>query len=228
MTSVANRVLIVEDDVDVAQVAKAYLDREGFDVEVAKDGPSGLRAAAERPPALVVLDWMLPELDGLTVLDRLRRERHVPVILLTAKTEEADRIAAFEHGADDYVPKPFSPRELVARVRAVLRRSGAEDTYDGGIVTHGGLELDPSRRTARFEGKSVALTTLEFDLLHTLARSPGRVFTRSDLLDRVWGEDFYGVERVVDVHVSNLRQKLARFGGDALVDTVRGVGYTLR
>lgn len=218
------RILIVEDDPDVVRVASAYLTREGFDVEIARDGETGLARALEAPPALVVLDRMLPGMDGLEVLRRLRAEARTPVILLTARTEEGDRIAGLEAGADDYVPKPYSPRELVARVRAVLRRVGAP-SEERPVVLVGPLRVDPNRRSVTAHGRQVALTTLEFDLLYTLAAAPGRVFTRGELLDRVWGEDFVGVDRVVDVHLSNLRQKLHEVHGDALLETVRGVGY---
>ena len=223
----AQRVLIVEDDPDVVQLARAYLEREGFVVEARLDGLSGLEAALERPPELIVLDWMLPHLDGIGFLGRLRRESRTPVILLTARTEESDRVLGLELGADDYVPKPFSPRELVARVKAVLRRtSGPEEEAEGTLV-HAGIELSPRYRTASYYGSPLPLTTLEFELLRVLLQAPGRVFTRSELLDRVWGADFTGVDRVVDVHVSNLRQKLTAAGAGAKPVSVRGVGYKI-
>jgi DNA-binding response OmpR family regulator len=226
--TVAQTVLIVEDDADVVRVARAYLERDGFEVAVESDGESGLRRALADPPALVVLDWMLPRMSGLEVLRELRRERSTPVILLTARTDELDRVIGLEVGADDYVVKPFSPRELVARVRAVLRRSeGAIAERSDEVVEHGGLRLDVTRRLASVGGQELSLTTLEFDLLHALARAPGRVFGREDLIERVWGPDFDGVDRVVDVHVSNLRQKLAAVGAEGLLRTVRGVGYAL-
>ena len=221
------RVLVIEDDVDVVRVVRAYLERDGFEVRSESDGESGLRSATADPPDLVVLDWMLPRLDGRTVLERLRRTSRVPVILLTARTEESDRVLGLEIGADDYVTKPFSPRELVARVRAVLRRNVREpDDADAAIVL-GDLTVDPSSRRVTVRDETVPLTTLEFDLLLTLARAPQRVFTRDELVDRVWGPEATGVGRVVDVHVSNLRQKLVAAGADGLVRTVRGVGYAL-
>lgn len=221
-----SRILLVEDDADAAQVVSAYLTREGYAVEVAHDGAAGLQAALTAPPALVVLDWMLPGVAGPEFLTALRRAQRTPVIMLTARSEESDRIVGLELGADDYVVKPFSPRELVARVRAVLRRSQAREVAEADeAVEHRGLRVDPLQRQASFAGREVELTTLEFDLLFALARAPGRVFSRNDLIERVWGPDFGGVDRVVDVHVSNLRQKLASVGADALLVTVRGVGY---
>lgn len=221
-----SRILVVEDDADAAQVVSAYLTREGYAVEVAHDGAAGLQAALTAPPALVVLDWMLPGVAGPEFLTALRRAQRTPVIMLTARSEESDRIVGLELGADDYVVKPFSPRELVARVRAVLRRSQAREVAEADeAVEHRGLRVDPLQRQASFAGREVELTTLEFDLLFALARAPGRVFSRNDLIERVWGPDFTGVDRVVDVHVSNLRQKLASVGAGALLVTVRGVGY---
>ncbi len=221
----AQRILIVEDDPDVIRVARAYLEREGFTVEAAQDGLAGLHAALERPPTLIILDWMLPHLDGLAFLERLRNAQRTPVIMLTARTEEGDRVVGLELGADDYISKPFSPRELVARVRAVLRRVKPSERDDGEVIAHRGLQIDPRQRTVERDGRRAELTTLEFDLLHALAGAPGRVFSRDELLDRVWGQDFAGVDRVVDVHISNLRHKLADIDADALLGTVRGVGY---
>ena len=220
-----SRILVVEDDADAALVVSAYLSREGYEVTVANDGATGLRLARQAPPALIVLDWMLPGLGGPEFITALRREQRTPIIMLTARSEESDRVVGLELGADDYVVKPFSPRELVARVRAVLRRSKASDLAEGEAVEHRGLRVDPLQRLATFAGRDVDLTTLEFELLHAMARAPGRVFSRSDLIERVWGPDFAGVDRVVDVHVSNLRQKLARVGAEELLVTVRGVGY---
>ena len=220
------KILLIEDDRDIVRVVRAYLEREGFTVEVAPDGPSGLNAVLASPPALVILDWMLPGLSGLEVLRRLRRETYMPVIMLTARTEEADRVLGLELGADDYVSKPFSPRELVARVRAVLRRPGSAPGSENTPRTLGPLLIDPAKRTVRRAGVPVEVTTLEFDLLTTLTDQPGRVFSRDELLTRVWGADFTGVDRVVDVHVSNLRRKLeATPEHPTLLLTVRGVGY---
>lgn len=218
------RILIVEDDPDIVRVVKAYLQREGFVTEVAWDGEAGLASALAAPPALIVLDWMLPKLDGEAFMQRLRPAQTTPVVMLTARGEEDDRLHGFALGADDYLPKPFSPRELVARVLAVLRRSGVGEALPTPFE-RGSLRIDPLKRCARFAGKEVELTTLEFNLLHTLAAQPGRVWRRDELLDRVWGRDFTGVDRVVDVHVSNLRAKLERVCGPPLLLTIRGVGY---
>ncbi len=221
------RVLVVEDDTDTAHVVRAYLERDGFEVEVARDGVTGLECALSDRPDLVVLDWMLPGLDGLSFLRALRRDGALPVIMLTARTEEGDRIAGLEAGADDYVAKPFSPRELSARVRAVLRRAPVGQEAPRVPIEIGGLRIDGARRSVDVHGRALELSALEFDLLATLAGAPGRVFTRDELIERVWGPDFTGVDRVVDVHVSNLRQKLEGAGARGLVGTVRGVGYRL-
>jgi len=223
----SERILVVEDDRDAAEVVRAYLEREGYEVAVERDGVAGLASAVARPPALIVLDWMLPGQSGAEFLRQLRRVHRTPVIMLTARGEESDRVVGLELGADDYVTKPFSPRELVARVRAVLRRTSPRQEPTERPVEHAGLVVDPARRIVSFAGAELPLTTMEFDLLHTLTTSPGRVFRRNELLERVWGADFEGVDRVVDVHVSNLRQKLATVGADALLVTVRGVGYKL-
>ena len=220
----SERILIVEDDPDIVRVVEAYLQREGFATDVASDGAAGLAAALATPPALIVLDWMLPQLDGEAFMRRLRPVQNTPVVMLTARGDETDRLQGFALGADDYLPKPFSPRELVARVRAVLRRAGTEPVLPAAF-DRGALRIDPLRRCVSFAGRGVELTTLEFDLLHALAAQPGRVWRRDELLDRVWGRDFTGVDRVVDVHVSNLRAKLERVCDPPLLLTIRGVGY---
>jgi DNA-binding response OmpR family regulator len=224
---VGRTILIVEDDPDVVRVARAYLEREGYAVLVESDGEAGLQRARTARPDLVVLDWMLPGVSGLDVLRRLRTEGAVPVVMLTARTDEADRVLGLELGADDYLSKPFSPRELVARVGAVLRRTGVAAATEP-VMRHGALEVDVAARTARVAGQDVDLTTLEFDLLRAFAAAPGRVYRREELIERVWGGAYDGNDRVVDVHVSNLRQKLADAHGGDLIRTVRGVGYALR
>lgn len=222
------RILVVEDDDGIVRAVRAYLERAGFEVSVASDGLQGLHQALAEPPTLIVLDWMLPGLDGLEFMRRLRREQRTPVIMLTARTEENDRIVGLELGADDYVTKPFSPRELVARVKAVLRRAEPSDEGDPDRLVTGPLVIDLARRTVSREGVPLDLTVLEFNLLHTLASQPGRVFSRDELLSRVWGADFSGVDRVVDVHISHLRQKLeVDSETPGLVVTVRGIGYKL-
>jgi two-component system, OmpR family, alkaline phosphatase synthesis response regulator PhoP len=216
-------VLIVEDDPDIIQIVKTYLEKDGFSVEVAKDGFTGLDKALREPPTLIILDWMLPGLDGITLLQRLRKEQQTPVIMLTAKTEEVDHLKGLAL-ADDYVTKPFSPRELVARVKAVLRRG--ESVAD--IFRLGTIIIDTAKRTAWRGDEKLDLTTLEFNLLFTFAQQPERVFSRDELLERVWGRDFAGIDRVVDVHVSNLRQKLEPNPEQPQwLLTVRGVGYKL-
>ncbi|MDQ3398056.1 MAG: response regulator transcription factor [Deinococcota bacterium] len=218
------RILLIEDDPDIARVVETYLRRSGFEVEVVYDGPSGLARALAAPPALIVLDLMLPGLDGFELLKRLRPTLATPVIMLTARGEAEDRLQGFEHGADDYVPKPFHPPELVARVKAVLRRAQPERTDERLEV--GDLSIDPGKRTVTRAGEALDLTAVEFDLLLVFAANPGRVFRRDDLLDRVWGRDFVGVDRVVDVHVSNLRQKLEPDPGNPrYLLTLRRVGY---
>jgi DNA-binding response OmpR family regulator len=217
------RVLLVEDDCDIVRIVQAYLLRDGFRVEVAQDGRQGLASALAAPPDLIVLDWMLPGLDGLSFMQRLRREQRTPVIMLTARSEEADRVLGLELGADDYITKPFSPRELVARIKAVLRRL---QITPAATLQLGGLVISPEKRTVHRHGEPIALTAREFDLLQTLARQPERVFSRDELLARVWGADFAGVDRVVDVHISNLRQKLEPDPErPRWLLTVRGVGY---
>ena len=217
-------ILVIDDEPSVREIASAYLKRHGFEVNTASNGLDGLRLALETNPALIVLDIMLPVIDGLEVLKRLRLERSLPVLLLSARGDEFDRVLGLELGADDYLTKPFSPRELVARVKAVLRRSG----MDSSGLRHGALRLDPLTRAVTLEGRTVELSALEFDLLGALMRSPGRVFKRDELIASVWNEDFSGVDRVVDVHISSLRRKL---GDDAerprFVATVRGIGYRL-
>jgi two-component system alkaline phosphatase synthesis response regulator PhoP len=229
MSKPAQRILIVEDDPDIVRVVRTYLEGAGYRVDTALDGITGLTLALDSCPNLIVLDWMLPGLDGLEFMKRLRREQRTPVIMLTARSEESDRIAGLDIGADDYVSKPFSPRELVARVKAVLRRDEMLTGRPQDPIKRASLVIDPSSRSVTVSGRELELTTLEFDLLYTLASQAGRVFRRDELLERVWGGDFGGVDRVVDVHISNLRQKLegASPGMPALM-TVRGVGYKFR
>lgn len=226
----ATRVLIVEDEAAMADLVRGYLAAEGMDVAVTGDGPSGIEAVRERRPDVVILDVMLPGLDGFEVLRRIRTFSDAFVIMLTARAEEVDRIVGLSVGADDYLVKPFSPRELVARVKALLRRPRAVGgDRSGRSLELGDLVVDEPTRTATLRGDPVTLTTIEFDLLLTLAQEPGVVFSRQKLLDRVWGMDYVGDDHVVDVHLGNLRRKL---GEDAarprFIETVRGAGYRLR
>ncbi|MBN1402688.1 MAG: response regulator transcription factor [Anaerolineae bacterium] len=215
------KILVVDDEYAVRELVRAYLEREGYQVETAADGPTGLRAARTLQPDVLVLDIMLPGLDGLDLLAQLRRESNAYVILLTARAEETDVVVGLSLGADDYVTKPFSPRELVARVKAALRRLNASDEVEPAL-TFQGLRIDRDARQVWVADALVELTPTEFDLLLALAENAGRVLTRAQLIQRVWGHDFYGEERVVDVHIGNLRQKLAPAQPIA---TVRGVGY---
>jgi DNA-binding response OmpR family regulator len=221
-------VVIIEDDRVVSETLQIYLADAGFDVAVEVTGPAGLDRALQPGVALVVLDWMLPGLNGYEVCRRLRSQSAVPIVMLTARTAEDDRVRGLEAGADDYVPKPFGPREVVARVQAVLRRAGARQQEEGGeAIRFGDLEVDPWRREARVRGERVALTPTEFRLLETLAQAPSRTFTRDELVARVFGPDYDGLDRTVDSHVTNLRRKLGPTRGRRYVATVHGVGYRL-
>lgn len=223
-------VLVVDDDPNVVELARLYLDREDYEVRTAFDGADALAIAREERPDLIVLDLMLPSLNGLDVCRALRQESRVPIIMLTARVEEEDRLTGLELGADDYITKPFSPRELVARVKAVLRRS-ARDNAEAGAETLsvGPLELDHHSRRATVNGLEVRLTPTEFDLLALLMRRPGRTFTREEIIDRVLGDDFDGFDRTVDAHISSIRRKLGARNEKAarLIQTVYGSGYRL-
>lgn len=219
------RILVVDDNSKIVEVLSAYLEAEGFDVDTAASGAEALDRVAANVPDLALLDIMLPGMDGIELTRRLQRDHDLPVILVTAKTGEVDRLVGLEVGADDYVSKPFSPREVVARVKAVLRRASRE-ALDGDVLHFGELRVDISRRTVQFEGRPIDLTRSEFDLLTAMARHPGRVYTRLQLLEAVQGDVFEGYERTIDAHIKNLRRKL---GDDPreprLVRTVFGVGY---
>jgi DNA-binding response OmpR family regulator len=222
-------VLVVDDEEAIAEAVRARLESEGYRVVVAADGAQALDAAEREPPDLVVLDLMLPGMDGLEVCKRLQRDRWVPVLMLTARTEEADKVAGFAVGADDYLTKPFSLRELAVRVRAILRRSErVAQATSGETLGLGALSIDAARRRVYVDGTEVLLTPLEFEILLTLARDPGVVFTREQLMDRVWGYRDYAGGRVVDSHVARLRRKLGEDGTTRFVRTVHGVGYAFR
>ena len=223
-------VLVVDDDANVVELTRLYLERDGYRVVSASDGADGLALAREEQPSLVVLDVMLPRVNGLEVCRTLRQESSVPIIMLTARVEEEDRLAGLDLGADDYVTKPFSPRELAARVRAVLRRSIPASPEEGcPILSSGEVVLDLLARKATAAGNDVRLTPTEFRLLALLMRQPGRTFTRNEIIDRVLGDDFDGFDRTVDAHVSSLRRKLGYASRESarLVETVYGIGYRL-
>ena len=219
-------VLLVDDEPSILQLAHMYLERDGFRIQEAKDGEAALEAIARLQPALVVLDVMLPKLDGFEVCRRVRAEdKSVAILMLTARDEDIDKILGLELGADDYLTKPFNPRELVARVKAILRRGENKSATADKPVRLGELVIDPIRHEARIASRLLDLRTQEFDLLLTLANQPGRVFTREQLLQMAWGFDFYGQTRTVDVHVAHLRKKLE--GSSIKIETVTGVGYKL-
>jgi len=218
------KILVVDDEPSIVNLVTAYLKPEGYEVHTAMDGPSGLKAARAFKPDLIILDIMLPGMDGIELLSRLRRETEAYVILLTAKTEETDKIVGLSIGADDYVTKPFSPRELTARVKAALRRiqTGPGSGSEMSVLSFRHLHMDVGARTVSVDGKPIELTAIEFDLLKALAENRGRVLSREQLLEKVWGGEYFGEMRVVDVHLGHVRQKL---GLEELIATVRSVGY---
>lgn len=218
-------VLVVDDERNIVELARLYLAKDGFRVLAAPDGRRALDLVQQERPDLVVLDLMLPEVDGWEVCRRLRQGgNEVPIIMLTARSDDVDRIVGLELGADDYMTKPFNPRELVARVRAVLRRMGAAPAQ-ARPVEFAGLRVDPARREARAGERTLKLRAKEFDLLHALTANQGTVLSREQLLNQVWGYDFYGDTRTVDVHIARLRDHLA--GSGVAIETVWGVGYKL-
>ena len=214
-------ILVVDDEPRIVQLVRDYLEHGGFTVLTAADGPSALRSARTGRPDLVVLDLGLPGLDGLDVARSLRRDGAVPIIMLTARTEESDKLVGLELGADDYLTKPFSPKELVARVRAVLRRAEGASVPSDVIRVGSDVELNMPRMEARFSGRRVDLTRSEFQIVSLMARQPGRVFTRSQLLDAIRGLAFEAYERAIDAHIKNIRRKI----GAQYIETVFGVGY---
>ena len=225
--------LVVDDEEAIAEAVRARLQSEGYQVLVAADGPEAIKICDEERPDLVVLDLMLPGMDGLEVCRIIQRERWVPVLMLTARTEESDKVAGFAVGADDYLTKPFSLRELAVRVRAILRRVERATALESAPPTEPlnsrGLTIDAHRHRASVEGEEIALTPLEFEILLTLAREPGVVFTREQLMDRIWGYRDYAGGRVVDSHVARIRRKLGEDGSDrGFIRTVHGVGYAFR
>ena len=220
------KILVVDDEPSIINLVTAYLKPEGYEVYTAADGNAGLKAARTFKPDLIILDLMLPGMDGIELLSRLRRESDVYVIMLTAKTEETDKVIGLSIGADDYVTKPFSPRELVARVKAALRRiktgagTGSRETRS--VLSFKHVLIDISAHTVSVDDIPIELTSIEFDLLHALAENRGRVLSREQLLEKIWGAEYFGEMRVVDVHLGHVRQKL---GDESLIATVRGIGY---
>lgn len=221
------RILVVDDDENLRRLIAAYLESEGYEVKEAAEGHSALTSVEEEEPQLVVLDLMLPGITGLEVARRIRAKRKTPVLMLTARGSEDDVLQGFEAGADDYLVKPFSPKVLVARVKAVLRRSGVETQDEGGgLLSLGGISIDPKARVVRVEGREIELTGTEFELLRVLTEHPGWVYTREELLESVWGYSYLGDSRLVDVHIANLRKKIGDDPSDPhFIRTVRGVGY---
>ena len=219
------RVLVVDDEPNIVELARMYLEKEGYRVESASNGATALEQIQTREPALIVLDLMLPELDGFEVCRRTRARSDVPIIMLTARDEDVDKIVGLELGADDYLTKPFNPRELVARVKAILRRSERSVRPNEQPLHVADLTIDPARREVSVAGEPIALRAKEFDLLQAFAENKGIVLTREQLLNKVWGYDFYGETRTVDVHVAHLRKRLK--GSRVSIETVTGVGYKL-
>ena len=215
------RILIIDDDEELAGLLSELLSREGFRVDMQHDGAKGLAAALGGGYDLLVLDVMLPGLDGFEILRRVRRESRIPVLMLTARGEDEDRIIGLELGADDYLPKPFNTRELVARVRAIMRR--LEERNPGAKLEINGITIDPGSRDVTREGEAIEVTTFEFDILETLMRSAGRVVSRDDLMEELYGRKATPFDRSVDMHISHLRRKLEK--DRPLIKTVRGVGY---
>ena len=219
-------ILLVDDEPSIIQLSRMYFERDGFRIHEVGDGEAALEAVTKHHPALIVLDVMLPKLDGFEVCRTLRAKGdQTPIIMLTARDEDIDKILGLELGADDYLTKPFNPRELIARVKAILRRSDGKKQADGKPLHRGDLTIDPASREASAASQTLDLRTQEFDLLLTLAEQPGRVFTREQLLQLAWGFDFYGQTRTVDVHIAHLRKKLE--GSTVKIETVTGVGYKL-
>lgn len=221
----SDTILIIDDEQRIIDLARMYLEQDGYAVKSATDGLVGYKQVAEIDPALIILDLMLPSMDGLEICRKVRSQSDVPIIMLTARSDDIDKIVGLELGADDYLTKPFNPRELLARVKAILRRTDRKAAPSSEVVTIGNLTIDPDRRVTAVGGKEVDLRMKEFDLLLVLARNPGRVFSRERLLEVVWGYDFAGETRTVDVHVAHLRHKLE--GMTPTIETVWGVGYKL-
>ena len=218
------KILVIDDEPSIINLVSAYLKPEGYEVYTAADGNAGLKAARAFKPDLIILDLMLPGIDGIELLTRLRRESDVYVIMLTARTDETDKVIGLSVGADDYVTKPFSPRELTARVKAALRRikTGTTSSEERSVLSFKHVRIDVGAHTVTVDDVLIELTSIEFDLLRALAENRGRVLSREQLLEKIWGAEYFGEMRVVDVHLGHVRQKL---GNESLIATVRGVGY---
>jgi two-component system, OmpR family, alkaline phosphatase synthesis response regulator PhoP len=220
------KILVVEDEEELRDIIRRYLERDNYSVITTTNGAEALTLVKNEAPDLIILDLMLPGLDGIEVIKVLRRDIALPILILSARGEEADRVIGLELGADDYVTKPFSPRELMARVKALIRRSSSLLPIHKRTVSSGPLTVDLERRTAFVNDSEVSLTPLEFALLRVLITNPGRVFSREELLDTIWGQEFVGETRTVDVHIKNVRKKLeSPEGGSSFIRAVRGVGY---
>ena len=230
MEGPARQILVVDDEEHIIELVDLYLGKEGYRVSSATDGPSAVEKFKSDRPDLIILDIMLPGLDGLDVLREIRKTSQVPVIMLTARESEVDKVVGLELGADDYLTKPFSPRELTARVKAVLRRASPAAGEEGAVLAREGLTIDVSRRSVEVEGVGpVELTAKEFDLLHALAANPGIVLTRERLMEKVWGYEYIGDSRAVDVYIRHLREKLSDDADNPrFIETVRGVGYRFK
>lgn len=219
-------ILVVDDEEHIRELVRLYLEKEGFTVALAADGEEAVEITRTAKPQLIILDIMLPKMDGWDVCREVRKFTETPIIMLTAKGEEFDKVLGLELGADDYLTKPFSPRELVARVKAILRRASPEEQVQNeAVLNYPGLVINQSSREVRADGREATLTPKEFDLLWYLAKNPGKVFTREQLLTAVWGYDYYGDLRTVDTHIKRLREKVERDGAAPRVKTIWGVGY---
>jgi two-component system alkaline phosphatase synthesis response regulator PhoP len=217
-------ILVIDDEPNIVELTKLYLQQEGYQVEGVGNGGDALSKVVTSKPSLIVLDLMLPDMDGFEVCRQIRKKSDVPILMLTARKEDVDKIVGLELGADDYITKPFNPRELVARVKAILRRYKA-GLKSGEAIEVGNLRIDPARREATIDGQQLRLRTKEFDLLATLAQNLGIVLTRDRLLEIVWETDYYGETRTVDIHINHLRDKLS--GANVSIETVRGIGYKM-
>ncbi|OCL27297.1 DNA-binding response regulator [Orenia metallireducens] len=227
----SNKILVVDDEENIVELVKFNLENEGYQVITAYDGEEALKKVEEGHPNLIVLDLMLPKLDGFDVCRQIRKDSKlskIPIIMLSAKGEEIDKILGLELGADDYVTKPFSPRELLARVKAILRRAKKKGEKEEEIIALGDIKMDLTKYRVQVDGSEISLTPKEFDLLAILMTHPGQVFSRSYLLDELWGYDYHGDTRTVDVHIRRLRKKISNYSDEESILTVRGVGYKFK